>query len=95
MAAPVIPPIRPGPTGPGPGVARASRQPLDRDVEPRRPLAREDVDAPFLAPAAGHPDRTLVLGENFFHRDDPRDARAVLDFGAPHTARNSSASFAA
>ncbi|WP_410622821.1 hypothetical protein [Amycolatopsis sp. cmx-8-4] len=91
MAAPAIPPIRPGPTGPGPGVARAGRRPPARDVEPRRPLAREHVDAPFLAAAAGHPDRTLLLGENFFHRD----ARAHLDFGVIHTACTSSASFAA
>ncbi|WP_328648636.1 hypothetical protein OHS58_14940 [Amycolatopsis sp. NBC_00348] len=87
MAAPAIPPIRPGPTGPGPGVARAGRRPPARDVERRRPLARDHVDAPFPAPAAGHPDRTLLLGENFFHRD----AR----FGVLHTAPNSSASFAA
>ncbi|WP_326953584.1 hypothetical protein [Amycolatopsis sp. NBC_01286] len=91
MAAPAIPPIRPGPTGPGPDVARAGRRPPARAVEPRRPLARDHVDACFLAPAAGHPDRTLLLGENFFHRDDPRDAR----FGVLHIARNSSASFAA
>jgi predicted dehydrogenase len=35
----------------------------------------------FLALAAGHPDRTFVVGENFFYRDDLRYARALLDGG--------------
>lgn len=38
--------------------------------------------AAFLALAAGHPDRTFVVGENFFYRDDLRYARALLDDGA-------------
>lgn len=38
--------------------------------------------AAFLALAAGHPDRTFVVGENFFYRDDLRYARALLDGGA-------------
>ncbi|WIY01947.1 Gfo/Idh/MocA family oxidoreductase [Amycolatopsis mongoliensis] len=41
----------------------------------------------FLALAAAHPDRTFVMGENFFYRDDLRYARALLDSGAigrPH-----------
>jgi predicted dehydrogenase len=43
--------------------------------------------AAFLALAAGHPDRTFVVGENYFYRDDLRYARALLDSGAigrPH-----------
>lgn len=38
--------------------------------------------AAFLALAAGHPDRTFMVGENFFYRDDLRYARALLDGGA-------------
>ncbi|MDQ7809468.1 Gfo/Idh/MocA family oxidoreductase [Amycolatopsis sp. A133] len=38
--------------------------------------------AGFLALAAGHPDRTFVVGENIFFRDDLRYARALLDGGA-------------
>ncbi|EOD67401.1 Gfo/Idh/MocA family protein [Amycolatopsis vancoresmycina] len=38
--------------------------------------------AAFLALAAGHPDRTFVVGENHFYRDDLRYARALLDDGA-------------
>src|SRR3954451_14442158 len=38
--------------------------------------------AAFLALAAGHPDRTFVVGENCFYRDDLRHARALLDDGA-------------
>ncbi|HWO63270.1 MAG TPA: Gfo/Idh/MocA family oxidoreductase [Umezawaea sp.] len=38
--------------------------------------------AAFLALAAAHPDRTFVVGENFFYRDDLRYARALLDGGA-------------
>jgi predicted dehydrogenase len=43
--------------------------------------------AAFLVLAAGHPDRTFVMGENYFYRDDLRYARALLDSGAighPH-----------
>ncbi|MEV6825323.1 Gfo/Idh/MocA family oxidoreductase [Amycolatopsis sp. NPDC051102] len=43
--------------------------------------------AAFLALAAGHPDRTFMVGENYFYRDDLRYARALLDDGAigrPH-----------
>ncbi|OXM64689.1 Gfo/Idh/MocA family protein [Amycolatopsis vastitatis] len=43
--------------------------------------------ADFLALAAGHPDRTFMVGENYFYRDDLRYARALLDDGAigrPH-----------
>jgi predicted dehydrogenase len=36
----------------------------------------------FLALAAGHPDRTFMVGENYFYRDDLRYARALLDDGA-------------
>jgi predicted dehydrogenase len=38
--------------------------------------------AAFLALAAGHPDRTFMVGENFLYRDDLRYARALLDGGA-------------
>ncbi|MBE8521139.1 Gfo/Idh/MocA family oxidoreductase [Amycolatopsis sp. H6(2020)] len=38
--------------------------------------------AAFLALAAGHPDRTFMVGENHFYRDDLRYARALLDDGA-------------
>jgi predicted dehydrogenase len=37
--------------------------------------------AAFLALAAGHPDRTFMVGENHFYRDDLRFARALLDGG--------------
>ncbi len=43
--------------------------------------------AAFLTLAAGHPDRTFMVGENHFYRDDLRYARALLDDGAigrPH-----------
>jgi predicted dehydrogenase len=36
----------------------------------------------FLALDHEHPDRTLMIGENFFYRDDLRYARALLDNGA-------------
>jgi predicted dehydrogenase len=48
-------------------------------VGPARVAA--DRAAAFLALAAGHPDRTFVVGENFFYRDDLRYARALLDGG--------------
>ncbi|MEU7786612.1 Gfo/Idh/MocA family oxidoreductase [Amycolatopsis sp. NPDC049159] len=41
----------------------------------------------FLVLAAGHPDRTFMVGENYFYRDDLRYTRALLDSGAigrPH-----------
>ncbi|MGW5722054.1 Gfo/Idh/MocA family protein [Amycolatopsis sp. NPDC003865] len=38
--------------------------------------------AAFLALAAAHPDRTFMVGENYFYRDDLRYARALLDDGA-------------
>lgn len=36
----------------------------------------------FLALADAHPERTFVVGENYFYRDDLRYARALLDDGA-------------
>jgi predicted dehydrogenase len=38
--------------------------------------------AAFLALAADHPERTFMVGENFFYRDDLRYARTLLDEGA-------------
>jgi hypothetical protein len=76
MAAPTIPPIRLGLIGTGLAVEK-----------PRWPAVRGLADpsvvtAAFLALAAGHPDRTFVVGENLFYRDDLRYARALLDGGA-------------
>jgi hypothetical protein len=57
--------------------------------------------AAFLALAAGYPERTFVVGENFFYRNDLRYARAVLDDGgrsiaaACTTSPRSGCSFAA
>ena len=54
-----------------------------KDVFCEKPTGVDaDQAAAFLALAAGHPDRTFVLGENFFYRDDLRYARALLDGGA-------------
>jgi predicted dehydrogenase len=59
-----------------------------KDVFCEKPTGVDaDQAAAFLALAAGHPDRTFVVGENFFYRDDLRYARALLDGGAigrPH-----------
>ncbi|GAA5165819.1 Gfo/Idh/MocA family oxidoreductase [Amycolatopsis dongchuanensis] len=38
--------------------------------------------AAFLALEAEHPDRTFMVGENFFYRDDLRYARELVDAGA-------------
>ena len=73
MAASAIPPTRPGLIGAGLTVEK----PTGFDAEQA---------AVFLAPAAGHPDRTFVVGENFLHRDDLRHARALLDAGVRHIA---------
>jgi predicted dehydrogenase len=59
-----------------------------KDVFCEKPTSVDaDQAASFLALAAGHPDRTFVVGENFFYRDDLRYAHALLDGGAigrPH-----------
>jgi predicted dehydrogenase len=59
-----------------------------KDVFCEKPAGGDaEQAAAFLALAAGHPDRTFVVGENFFYRDDLRYARALLDDGAigrPH-----------
>jgi hypothetical protein len=65
MAAPAIPPIRRGLMGTGLAVGK----PTGVDAE---------QVAAFLASLAGQPNRTFV-GENFFHRNDLRYARAPLD----------------
>ena len=54
-----------------------------KDVLCEKPAGVDtDQAAAFLALAAAHPDRTFVVGENHFYRDDLRYARALLDDGA-------------
>jgi predicted dehydrogenase len=54
-----------------------------KDVFCEKPAGVDAAQATaFLALAAGHPDRTFVVGENHFYRDDLRYARALLDDGA-------------
>ncbi|GAB3890934.1 hypothetical protein GCM10029964_063280 [Kibdelosporangium lantanae] len=54
-----------------------------KDVLCEKPAGADaEQAAAFLALAAGHPDRTFMVGENFFYRDDLRHARALLDDGA-------------
>ncbi|MET8850842.1 Gfo/Idh/MocA family oxidoreductase [Amycolatopsis sp. NPDC004625] len=54
-----------------------------KDVFCEKPAGVDEQQAAaFLALAAGHPDRTFVVGENYFYRDDLRHARALLDDGA-------------
>ncbi|WP_103342010.1 Gfo/Idh/MocA family protein [Amycolatopsis sp. CA-126428] len=59
-----------------------------KDVFCEKPAGADaEQAAAFLALAAGHPDRTFMVGENYFYRDDLRYARALLDEGAigrPH-----------
>jgi len=59
-----------------------------KDVFCEKPAGVDaDQAVAFLALAAGHPDRTFMVGENYFYRDDLRYARALLDDGAigrPH-----------
>ncbi|MEU4525152.1 Gfo/Idh/MocA family oxidoreductase [Amycolatopsis sp. NPDC024027] len=59
-----------------------------KDVFCEKPAGADaEQAAAFLALAAGHPDRTFMVGENYFYRDDLRYARALLDDGAigrPH-----------
>jgi predicted dehydrogenase len=44
--------------------------------------ANLDQGREFLALAARHPDRTVLIAENHFYRDDLRLARSLLDAGA-------------
>jgi predicted dehydrogenase len=47
----------------------------------------EEQGRAFLALTERHPDRTIMVGENYFYRDDLRHARALVDAGAigePH-----------
>jgi predicted dehydrogenase len=54
-----------------------------KDVFCEKPAGADaEQAAAFLALAAGHPDRTFMVGENYFYRDDLRYARALLDDGA-------------
>lgn len=59
-----------------------------KDVFCEKPAGADaEQAAAFLALAAGYPDRTFVVGENYFYRDDLRYARALLDsgvIGRPH-----------
>ncbi|MGW4527368.1 Gfo/Idh/MocA family protein [Amycolatopsis sp. NPDC004378] len=59
-----------------------------KDVFCEKPAGADaEQAAAFLALAAAHPDRTFMVGENYFYRDDLRYARALLDSGAigrPH-----------
>ncbi|MCS7477072.1 Gfo/Idh/MocA family protein [Umezawaea endophytica] len=75
---------------PIPDLYEVARDALEagKDVLCEKPAGvdAEQAEA-FLALAAGHPDRTFVVGENFFYRDDLRYARSLLDGGAigrPH-----------
>jgi predicted dehydrogenase len=54
-----------------------------KDVLCEKPAGVDAAQAAaFLALAAAHPDRTFMVGENFFYRDDLRHARALVDDGA-------------
>src|SRR5207253_7760223 len=54
-----------------------------KDVLCEKPTGVDEQQAQgFLALEEEHPDRTLMIGENFFYRDDLRHARALLDDGA-------------
>lgn len=54
-----------------------------KDVFCEKPAGGDaEQAAAFLALAAGHPDRTFMVGENYFYRDDLRYARTLLDSGA-------------
>lgn len=67
-----------------------------KDVLCEKPAGVDaEQSAAFLALAAGHPDRTFVVGENSFYRADLRYARALIDRLLPGQRISSSASFAA
>ncbi|MGP4014460.1 Gfo/Idh/MocA family protein [Saccharopolyspora sp. 5N708] len=54
-----------------------------KDVFCEKPTGTDEQQArQFLALADEYPDRTILIGENFFYRDDIRFARALLDDGA-------------
>ncbi|WP_318306607.1 Gfo/Idh/MocA family protein [Amycolatopsis solani] len=59
-----------------------------KDVFCEKPAGADaEQAAAFLSLAVAHPDRTFMVGENYFYRDDLRYARALLDDGAigrPH-----------
>jgi predicted dehydrogenase len=54
-----------------------------KDVLCEKPTGVDEQQAQaFLALEKAYPDRTLMIAENFFYRDDLRHARALLDDGA-------------
>ena len=78
-------------SGVGPALAAADRAALPardalaagKDVFCEKPTGVDaEQAAAFLALAAGHPDRTFVVDENSFYRDDLPHSRALLDAGA-------------
>jgi predicted dehydrogenase len=59
-----------------------------KDVICEKPTGSDEEQArAFLAFESEHPDRTVLVAENYFYRDDLRHARALLDdgvIGKPH-----------
>jgi predicted dehydrogenase len=54
-----------------------------KDVLCEKPTGTGEEQArAFLALERDHPERTILIGENYFYRDDIRHARALLDDGA-------------
>jgi predicted dehydrogenase len=54
-----------------------------KDVLCEKPTGTDEEQArAFLALEERHPDRTILIGENYLYRDDIRHARALLDNGA-------------
>jgi predicted dehydrogenase len=54
-----------------------------KDVLCEKPTGTDEEQAgAFLALERDHPGRTILIGENYFYRDDIRHARALLDDGA-------------
>jgi predicted dehydrogenase len=54
-----------------------------KDVLCEKPTGTDEEQArAFLALEQRHPDRTILIGENYLYRDDIRHARALLDDGA-------------
>ena len=54
-----------------------------KDVICEKPTGTDEGQAQaFLALEHEHPERTILIGENYFYRDDIRHARALLDDGA-------------
>lgn len=64
------------------GIAKDSLD-AGKDVICEKPTGTDEEQArAFLAFEDDHPDRTIMVAENYFYRDDIRHARALLDDGA-------------